>query len=41
MLNEKMFRKPMAEIIEFNSEDIILTSNLGGVVDEDIEDLDD
>lgn len=41
MKNEKMFKKPEAEIIEFRNDDIILTSNLGSAVDTTIEDLDD
>ena len=41
MINEKTFKKPKAEILEFNGDDIILTSNLGGATDEDITDLDD
>lgn len=39
MKNEKMFKKPEAEIIEFKNEDIILTSNLGGTEDESIEEI--
>lgn len=41
MKNEKMFKKPEAQIIEFNIDDIILTSNLGNAIDTTIEDLDD
>ena len=39
MNNEKKFNNPEAEIIEFNNEDIILTSNLGEKDDEEITEL--
>ena len=41
MKKEKIFKKPEAEIIEFNIDDIILTSNLGGTIDTSVPDLDD
>lgn len=39
MNNEKKFKNPEAEIIEFKNEDIILTSNLGDTDDEQVEEL--
>ena len=41
MKNEKKFQIPEAEVIEFNNEDIILTSNLGGEDDTGIPSMDD
>lgn len=34
MKNEKKYLKPEAVIVEFNTEDIILTSDIGGIIDE-------
>lgn len=34
MKNEKKFLIPNAEIVEFNDGDIILTSDVGGVIEE-------
>ena len=39
MKNEKKFAIPEAEIIEFKSEDIIVTSNLGDEDDENLSEL--
>lgn len=36
MKNEKKYLKPEFELIEFNKEDIILTSNVGNVNDENL-----
>ena len=34
MKNENKFLKPEAEIVEFNNEDIILTSDIGNIIEE-------
>jgi hypothetical protein len=34
MKNEKKYLKPEAVIVEFNTEDIILTSDIDGIIDE-------
>lgn len=34
MKNEKLFLEPKATIVEFCDEDIILTSDVGGTIDE-------
>ena len=34
MKNENKFLKPEAEIVEFNNEDIILTSDIGSIIEE-------
>lgn len=35
MKKENKYLKPEAVIIEFHAEDIILTSNIGGIIDEE------
>lgn len=34
MKNENKFLKPEAEIVKFNNEDIILTSDIGSIIEE-------
>ena len=34
MKNENKFLEPKAEIVAFNIDDIILTSDVGGIIDE-------
>lgn len=34
MKNENRFLKPKAVLVEFNADDVILTSDLGDVIDE-------
>ena len=41
MKDEKKFTKPEVEVIEFNNEDVIVTSLIGGATDEGIPSMDD
>ena len=34
MKNENTFLKPEAVVVEFNADDVILTSDLGGIIEE-------